>query len=221
MKLAIVCDYYVFLGKLLTTIEKRFSIIDVDVFENLKAYKQSKRYYDVLVIDLDLLGRSGIFDTESTPLSFLYIIYMASDGKFMSEAFGVNVLGYVLKENFETKLLDKLDKARKLIMMHKIYIFKGDRQTLRVPENKIVYFYIKDGFIYMVLETKRVIRLSYRTLMEAEDQLSSRFWRINRNCIVNQDKIVFIDQHTHDVKLTDGSMLHVSRREWKQHKILD
>ena len=221
MKLAIVCDYYVFLGKLLTALEKRFSIIDVDVFEDLKAYKQSKRYYDVLVIDLDLLGRSGIFDTESNPLSFPYIIYMASDEKFKSEAFDVNVLGYVLKENFETKLLDKLDKARKLIMMHKIYIFKSDRQTLRVPEDKIVYFYIKDGFIYMVLETKRLVRLSYRTLMEVEDQLSSRFWRINRNCIVNQDKIVFIDQHTHNVKLIDGSMLHVSRREWKQHKILD
>lgn len=53
MKLAIVCDHFVFLKKLLRVIEKEYSIADIDVYEDLNGYQNCGRYHDALLADID------------------------------------------------------------------------------------------------------------------------------------------------------------------------
>ena len=218
MKLAIVCDHFVFLKNLLRVIEKEYSIADIDVYEDLNGYQNCGRYHDALLADIDTIGLKGLKCINSHPQPFTYIIYLAMNRNYMEDAYGVNVLGYVLKNQIEDKIYIKLQKIRNLMQIHKIYELKSERQLVRVPEYKMMYCYLEDGFMYLELDHEKRIRLSYRTLIELKNILSSRFWRINRNCIVNKDKIIAIDHARHEIKLINGHSFHVSRREWVQFK---
>ena len=60
MKLAIVCDHFVFLKKLLRVIEKEYSIADIDVYEDLNGYQNCGRYHDALLADIDTIGLTVI-----------------------------------------------------------------------------------------------------------------------------------------------------------------
>lgn len=218
MKLAIVCDHFVFLKKLLRVIEKKYSIADIDVFEDLIGYQNCGLYHDALLADIDTIGLEGLKCINSHPQPFTYVVYLAMNRNYMEDAYGVNVLGYVLKNQIEDKIYLKLEKIRNLMQIHKIYELKSERQLIRVPECKMLYCYLEDGFMYLVLEQDKKISLSYRTLIELKNVLSSQFWRINRNCIVNKDKIISIDHAKHEITLLNGQSFHVSRREWVQFK---
>ena len=60
MKLAIVCDHFVFLKKLLRVIEKEYSIANIDVYEDLNGYQNCGRYHDALLADIDTIGLKGL-----------------------------------------------------------------------------------------------------------------------------------------------------------------
>lgn len=214
MKLAIVCNHFVFLRELLQIVEKKYSIMDIDVYDDLKEYQNRGHYHDVLLADIDTIGLSGVKCINLHPQPFTYVIYLAENRNYMEDAYGVNVLGYVLKNQIEDKIYKKLEEIKNLMQMHKIYELKGERQLIRIPECRMLYCYIEDGFMYLVLDREKKIRLTYRTLIELKNILSSRFWRINRNCIVNKDKIVVVDHAKHEIKLVNGCVFHVSRREW-------
>lgn len=218
MKIAIVCDHFVFLKKLIQVIEKKYSIINIDVYGDLKTYQNCGRYHDALLVDIDTIGIQGLHCINLCPQPFTYIIYLAMNRNYMEDAYGVNVLGYILKNQIEEKIYKKLERIKNLMQVHKIYELKSERQLIRVPECKMLYCFLEDGFMYLELDHEKRIRLSYRTLAELKNILSSQFWLINRNCIINKDKIVAIDRTKHKIKLINGSAFHVSRRKWVQLK---
>lgn len=214
MKISIISNQLKFLNKLLSILRINYSLSNIDVYEDLNRYQNCGRYYDILLVDLDTVSKEGLDNLKRNSHFSNYIIFLASDKRFMEDAFGINVVGYVLKEQIYDKLLDKIDSVNGLNIQNRIYEFKSERQIVRIPENKILYILFMDGSIYLTLDHGYKIVLSYRTLIEVNRILSSLFWRINRNCIVNKDKIMLYDHKNHEIKLENGDVFHVSRREW-------
>ena len=78
MKLAIVCDHFVFLKKLLRVIEKEYSIADIDVYEDLNGYQNCGRYHDALLADIDTIGLKGLKCIKFTSTAF-YVYHLSGN----------------------------------------------------------------------------------------------------------------------------------------------
>lgn len=117
MKIAIVEDNIEY-GKLIYN--NLFDLMqgqEIDIYIDGESYLKASINYDYLVLDIELPGKDGIDISKEIQVSDTKIIFLTSSQSRVYDAFGVNVIGYLLKkdeikENV-TKLLDLIQKDQK------------------------------------------------------------------------------------------------------------
>lgn len=90
---------------------------EIDIYIDGESYLKASINYDYLVLDIELPGKDGIDISKEIQVSDTKIIFLTSSQSRVYDAFGVNVIGYLLKkdeikENV-TKLLDLIQKDQK------------------------------------------------------------------------------------------------------------
>ncbi len=164
---------------------------------------------DILILDIEMSEMDGISvknDFQRRNKGTI-IIFATSHDEMMSEAFGVNVMGFISKKNIKEQLPTMLHSAIKRVMQN-TYIEGIDSRNI---------CYIEADHMYNVLHTTDGGQTSVRmSSMELEDRLSSiGFARVHRTYIVNFE---YVDKIKDKVIVVAGEEIPISNRLYSKVK---
>lgn len=166
---------------------------DVDVFSTAKQIEiaiQEKKY-DLLFLDIDLPEVSGITLKNKMLLqhNWTWIVFVTNHAEMVGEAFGVNVLGFVKKEDLAEQISYHLDlmltlRGRDYLIAEKFH----SRDVVCIHAEKE----------YSILEfcdgRRELIRFSLRNLEKALE--AADFVRASRADLINLQYIEEIKNNT-------------------------
>lgn len=185
----------------------------IDTYQDIDDYFNCGKEYDILLLDIDMPKMSGIDVAKKLLNCRTVIIYITNYDNRMSEAFDINVVGYVLKNELASKLKPALFKA--IDRMHQeddiwirkkgeIFHFRSKDIVYIESIKRYLHFYTRDNNSY----------IPYMTLEEVCQYLPNHFVQINKSQIVNIQKIISMNGYILSLKDIDQT-LEISRRRKK------
>ncbi|TGL60477.1 LytR/AlgR family response regulator transcription factor [Leptospira sarikeiensis] len=151
--------------------------------------------FDILFMDIDLPGRSGIQVLESLNRP-TYVIFTTADSKFAVQAFDLGAVDYLLKpftsERFDLAV-DRALKFKHSENTEKTNVSENTEQFLSFSENSVRYRIEYKDILYFTSNNKRTIihtfRKDYETSKLLKDILETlpvqKFLRIHKQHVVN------------------------------------
>ena len=176
---------------------------------------------DVLFLDIHMPGQSG-FDLLDKLDYIPQVIFTTAYSEYAYRSFDYNPVDYLLKPVSPERLAAAVDKltrrdqplvALALEMSSKIFINDGDDCHL-VSLNEIRYFESCKNHSRVFFDTHKPFIKKALSTVEARLP-KSRFFRANRQYIVNLNEIRSIDESIgdgYDLTMSDGHSIEVSRR---------
>ncbi len=161
-----------------------------------------KENVDLLLLDIEMPGMSGIELTRHLADKKFLIIFTTAKMEYAVEAFELNVIDYLIKPISPVRFIKSIVKARE--------VFDSNNEVIDIAEKEFVF--IKDSGIlkriniddilfleamgdYVKLHTKQKFHVIHTTLKALEEKLpSSRFMRVHRSYISAINKIDFIEE---------------------------
>lgn len=143
---------------------------------------------DFILLDIDMPDVDGIeFSKRNLNTK---IIFITNYDTRIKEAFGPNVYGYISKSNLENELYNKMDEMIALIKDNYIVNFNVHGQEISVRINDIIYCQFLGGRIVSIVHNNKNLMIKNVTLKKVREKLDDRFIQINRDTIINKNKIV-------------------------------
>lgn len=155
---------------------------------------EERKGFDAYILDVEMPNCSGMKLTEliRKHSEYSYIIFLTAYDKYAVKACGINVLGYVLKEEIDEEfdntlnsLFKQLDRAKK----EKIYTIHNLRKHIRISQAEIIYIYKDQKNAVFVLEGDRK-EWERVTLQEVYKKLDNpNLYVLDRGLILNLQHI--------------------------------
>ena len=204
--------------------QKVFSVISTFTSgENLLYEIKEGRAFDLLLLDIELPGMSGMELArrlhELLPCALL--LFVTAHYKYAVDAYELNIFRYIPKNQLKERLSHAVRDAVRVLEIQKVdsYLISNQNRMERIPlkdvfyimrEGKNAVFYIGSG------ECREECRVR-KTLGEVCEELDREdFLFIDRGCIVNLRHIASI-VHA-DCILTDGTKLAVAQSRMTELK---
>lgn len=189
MKIAIVEDHVEYLNLINEKLIDSFENIETCVFEDGESFLANNVRYDIVLLDIELPGIDGIEVSKKIIYKDTYIVFLTSTPDRVFEAFGENVLGYLLKaDELNTnikKINEFIDHIKKRKYLH-IKSELGDTDILLddiikvCKENRRIYFYTNNAKIHVY----------DNTLIKLYDISDGYLIYANKSSLINIKKIV-------------------------------
>jgi DNA-binding LytR/AlgR family response regulator len=186
--------------------------IQADMFgsaENFKAEWNKDKTYDIVLLDIQMDGQSGVELAREIRQSDdkLVIVFITGFADYISEGYDVSALHYLMKPVSEDKLFEVLDKAKKnLAQKNKTLVFALKGETHQIPLYKIYYLEVLGNYTTIHSELKYTVK---KTLGEFEKQLDDNFFRVGKSHIVN---LKYIRKSTRkEIYLQNGEVIPLAR----------
>jgi len=159
---------------------------------------------DLLFLDIEMSGMSGIDLVKSLGSKNPVIIFTTSKKEYAAEAFELNVADYITKPVTTIRFLQAVEKARE--------IFKNKKQTPQAEDDSFIF--IRDSNIVRRLKVEEILFAEamgdyvklyladkfysvHSSLKDVESKLpESRFLRVHRSFIIQVGKIDTIEGGT-------------------------
>ncbi|MFQ6794053.1 MAG: LytR/AlgR family response regulator transcription factor [Thomasclavelia sp.] len=187
--------------------------LDIDKYQDANYFLASDKTYDLLFLDIDMPKINGLEVAKELANQKTIIIYITNIAGFMPVAFGINVIGFLLKDDLEEKFKPVMSKAIKRIKQQQTIILIKNNDVYRYDPSMIKYIEYIDRELIIHLTNKKDY-LGYLTLKEVLERLPEQFIPINRYQIVNIDAIK--DFRNYIISFNQGDeLLKVSRRKGK------
>lgn len=159
--------------------------------------------YDILILDIEMENIDGISvkNNFQSRKKDTIIIFVTSHDEMMSQAFGVNVMGFVTKKYLDSQLPVMLDNAIKRVI-NTVNIDGIDSRNI---------CYIQAEHVYNILHLKDNSEMSVRrSSTELESVLVGvGFVRVHRTYIVN---MAYVDKIKDKTIVVNGDEIPVSSR---------
>lgn len=188
----------------------------LDIYPSAEEFlSQYHCQYDLIFIDIDLPGKSGLFASqkvreadESVPL-----IIVTQVAKYAIDGYTVNATDFILKPISVGILKEKMVRVNNIIERRKsMSINLMVKDNIIKTENLIYVEVSKHNIIYHTIDGNIVCR---GALKNVETKLPPNvFTRLNYSFVVNMNYISSIDKL--DCKLTNGETLFISRNRKKE-----
>lgn len=192
-------------------------IILYDEFSNGEDLLSSTMTYDIIFMDYQMSGISGIETAEKLRDNNVntVIIFLTSYPEVVFQSFEVDTFRFLLKPLDDSKLVAALNDYCKNVNSKKRFIIKQNGTTYWVPFCEIVYLEAQNQYTAM-----RTINQTYTfndTISKAETLLPSDYFvRCHRSYIVNMEHIL---NHTPtDIQFDNGERAIISRKYYKNFK---
>lgn len=215
MKIAVIDDDRFFIDKITSLLYTKYDKKDISTFESIHDYEEAREYFDLLLLDIEMDQDSIRYAPLHTKYHS-YIIYISSHAERMMEAFDQNVLGFIPKNKLEDMLLEKLENVKQKLQKVPICQIETMNGVYRIPENKIVSFYLSYETIYLETLGMDVMKIKIRSLNKLMKNLSEHFFKVNRDTIINILNIRIIEPTKQEIILINDKIVKVSRRNWKE-----
>jgi DNA-binding LytR/AlgR family response regulator len=157
---------------------------------------------DILFLDIEMPGMSGLEMLRSLPVRPLTILTSANKG-YGSEAYELNVVDYLVKPLQLPRTMMAVNRVTELLRQKDAYLKEVHPEYLFIKENKIIRKILIDD-IYLVESRGDYVKIYvtekyhvvHATLKLFEDRLpSSRFMRVHRSYIAAIEKIDYIEEN--------------------------
>lgn len=147
------------------------------------------------------------------------IVLVGTDTGRIREAFGTNVLAYVLLERLEKEFAGVWSMIRKEISLRgTVTVQLVSRRYAQIPVDSILYVETSHRRLYMHLKGNRTVCLKPQTLRSVYPRFAKwGFVYINRNCIVNIYQIRLIESA--QLQLPGRQKLPIGRKWQKRIRI--
>ncbi len=213
-------------------------VMDVEVTGEAESGSQAMRMAeelkpDVLLLDIQMPGCSGIDVAASLREPRPYVIFCTAYEQHAVDAFELNAVDYLLKPISRVRLEKALRRVRLRgtgaqgeALDHAVrqqraavarFLVRSGTHYLVVGEAEVIYFASEDGLTRMVSEGTKY--WMDPTLNELEQRVDpGRFYRVSRAAIVNLNGVVEVrpqDGGSGEVVMRNGQRLEVSRRRWR------
>lgn len=143
--------------------------------------------FDILFLDIEMKGLNGIETAKELrkKTSVTQIIFVTSYPDFVFQGYEVQALHYLLKPYQQKKIVTVLHTAIEQLDQNidKYFLIEQKNGTIRIPVNKIYYFYSEKRFVNAVTESGTYS--FYDKLSEISNQLPEYFIRIHNRYLVS------------------------------------
>lgn len=169
-----------------------------DFESSIEAYNfLQERPVDLLLLDIEMPGMSGIELTKNLGPGKPVIIFTTSKKEYAIEAFELSVADYIVKPVTPARFLQAIDRAREIIQSKKEEIQTNEDEFLFIRDSNIVRRIKFDEILfaeamgdYVKLHTPQKFYAIHNRLVEVEDRLPAhQFIRVHRSYIVSVSKI--------------------------------
>lgn len=168
---------------------KKYNLVsDIIEFSNGMEILEYKEELDILVLDIEMGGISGIETKDRLQCSgsHTYIIFVTNHGELVKLAFGVNVVGFIEKKDLEEQL--PIVFGTTLQMAASFVILEGEMNS-----KDIAYIEYKHNYsgLFFANGTSHLLKESISSLEEKLKRAD--FIRVHRSILVNMNYIEKID----------------------------
>lgn len=148
--------------------------------------------FDLAFLDIEIGSKNGIelakmIHEKNTEC---YFIFVTSFDHYMKKAFGKNVIAYITKDEYASRLPDILRITINTIMKKSVFNLKSKDGIMSYKMIDIYSFYIENRRIYM--QTDEKVQIYYTSLKKLINELNGDFVFIGSNYIVNMHNIKMI-----------------------------
>ena len=162
----------------------------------------NKDEIDILFLDIEMPGMSGIDLLKSLPLRPLTILTSANK-EYGAEAYELNVVDYLVKPLQLPRTIMAINRATELLKQKDAFVNQVEADHLFIKENKIIRKVLIDDIYlleskgdYVKIHVVEKYHIVHATLKLFEDRLpSSKFMRVHRSYIVALDKVDYIEDN--------------------------
>jgi len=164
--------------------------------------KVSKEQIDLLLLDIEMPGMTGLELTKNLGEKSPLIIFTTAKTDYAVEAFELNVVDYLVKPVSPARFLQAIEKAKEVLesnkqdvqIEEKEFVFVRDNGILkRVDINDILFLEAMGD--YVKVHTSQKFHIVHSTLKAIGEKLPvSKFMRVHRSYIVALNKIDFIEE---------------------------
>jgi len=159
---------------------------------------------DVLLLDIEMEGMTGIELVKSLGSKNPVIIFTTSNKEYAAEAFELNVADYITKPVTTPRFLQAIEKAREILRSKKQEVRTDNDSFLFIRDSNVVrrlkideILYAEAMGDYVKLFTKDKFYSIHSPLKEVESKLpDAKFLRVHRSFIIQVGKIDTIEGGT-------------------------
>ncbi|MCW3465630.1 LytR/AlgR family response regulator transcription factor [Chitinophaga nivalis] len=163
-----------------------------------------KEKIDVLLLDIEMPGMSGLELTRNLGKKRPVIIFTTVKKEYAVEAFELNVADYLIKPVHPARFIQAIEKAKEICDSNNRELQVSDTEFVFIRDTGILKRIRTDDILfleamgdYVKLHTSQKFHAIHTTLKALEEKLpASRFMRVHRSYIVAMDKIETIEDGT-------------------------
>lgn len=163
-----------------------------------------KEKVDLLLLDIEMPGMSGIELTRNLGKKRPLIIFTTVKKDYAVEAFELNVADYLIKPVSPARFIQAVEKVKEIQDSNGRELQVGDNEFVFIRDNGVLKRIRMDEILfleamgdYVKLHTAQKFHAIHTTLKSVEEKLpTSRFMRVHRSYIVALDKIEAIEDGT-------------------------
>ena len=215
IKIAICDDDLITLNQTKKLIEDyKIKDFDIYVYKSGEELLESKRIFDIIFLDIDMIGINGIETAKRIRLydKQVKIIYVTNYTDYTYSAFSVHAFGYLVKPIKEKDLHEQLKEALSYMVEDKecLMEFITNEGLVRVDLNKIYYFEYESRKVLMKTNDKTYI------LKEKISDISTKmkeygFEMPHKSFVVNLYNVKSIKGY--DIYMMNGSVVPLSQKK--------
>ena len=205
------------LSKLLLQYQFELDIdYNINIYSHEEEIKKDIDKLDLLFMDIDINHQNGISLTKKivNQNKDIIIIYVTSFAHFMPDAFHLNVYKYILKTDL-SPIKECILFAYRHFQSTSI-VFKTPIGERPIDYNDIVYIESDYGKIFVYTKDEEIL-IQTSSLKDLNKKLPNHFVLINKQNIINLDKIVLYNQNQVTLQ-GESHPLIISRRKMKDVK---
>ncbi len=163
-----------------------------------------KEKVDLLLLDIEMPGMSGIELTRNLGRKRPMIIFTTVKKEYAVEAFELNVADYLIKPVSPARFIQAIEKAREILDSNSRELQVADNEFVFIRDNGVLkrikmedILFLEAMGDYVKLHTVHKFHAIHTTLKAVEEKLpANRFMRVHRSYIVALDKIEAIEDGT-------------------------
>lgn len=189
--------------------------------------KINKKIY---ILDIELPNISGIqiADKIRTDDWDSIIIFVTSHPECKNDIFYARLMAYDYISKYSTydkRLQQSIEKAAKIVGKKRVFSYKHNRTIYRIELDNILYIERINGTKKCIIytETGHEYEIS-GNMQDILDKLDESFVLSHKSCIININKVKFVDYNSNTITLTNGEVidkLSHRKRKWFEKSLLN
>lgn len=214
MKIAICDDEQIYINIAMEYCERYFEDkkinFSVDTYTDGEEFLINAEKYDIAFLDVNMHKISGIDIKEQIGdrNKRLRIIFISSYPENMPEAFGENVMGFLIKPLEYAEFAIKMNKILMMVMNdNRVIMYETFKDARRIRLKDIMYIKAEGKYSRIFISDDSDI-LVLKALNECEAELGKSFVRCHKSYIVNLSHVRLLKK---EIILTNGKELPIGR----------